>query len=169
MEQIIVGFSKPKTKFKPLSSIIRWFDGSDFSHVYIKFYSSKYDRWLIYQASGIQVHFVEKSRFESKVEIIDEIILDISDETYRTVIQKCIDLAGAGYGVGQLFGYVIAKVLKLNKNPFNRGYVCSELVAELLQEICPDIIKTDINLLTPMDIYKLLISHKAKTCDLTTI
>ena len=140
MPQLYVSFSTP-IDFKALSFIIKKTLNTEFSHVEIKFKSDKFDRVLIYQASGLAVNFVEEQRFMKSHKILHEFVLDVSEETYIKTIQFAIDHAGVPYGISQIFGILYVKVLELFgkrvKNPFPNGngnYVCSELVAQILKE-----------------------------------
>ena len=72
MNEIIVGFSRPKSGFEPFSWLIRAVTKSPFSHAYIRFYSEEYDRWLIFQASGAKVNFIGQTMFDGIETIYEE-------------------------------------------------------------------------------------------------
>lgn len=160
MIPLIIGFSKPK-KFKLFSWIIRKIQKTPFSHVYIRFYSSKYERWLVYQASATSVNFIEFKRFSDINEIIKEFEIPASETAKNNVVQKAIDLVGAPYGVKQVIGIGIVELLKdFNihiENPLaeNNAWVCSEVVAEVLKELNMDL-QIDLNKVTPKDIFLFL-------------
>lgn len=165
MNELYIGFSKPK-KFKLFSWLIRIVENTNFSHVYIMFYSSKYERWLIYQASGSMVNFIEAKRFFNKNEIIKTFLVVCSEDSRTKAITKAIDYCSAPYGIKQIFGILCVKIARLFnkdiKNPFSDGeatWVCSEIVTSMLKELGMDVgIKLDN--VTPKDVYKFLESIK---------
>ena len=160
--KLIVGFSKTK-HFNPFSWAIQKVTNAPFSHSYIKFKSDKFDRVLIYQASGLAVNFMEEKRMLATHDVVAEFELEISEETYKKTIQFAIDEAGVPYGMSQIFGILYVKALGLfgvkARNPFPNGsgnYVCSELVAQILKEIVGLEINKDLDLIDPKEVYELL-------------
>lgn len=121
MRRIVIGFSTTK-EFKPFSWAIRAVLGTPFSHTYIKFKSDKFDRVLVYQASGTMVNFMEEKRVLETHKIIQEFEFEVSDEVYTKTIQFAIDKSGVPYGMSQIFGILYVKALGLfgikAKNPF---------------------------------------------------
>lgn len=171
METIYIGFSKSTKKFAWFSWLIRLVDGTEYSHVYIKFHSNSLERDIIYQASGTQVNFVGTKIFESCNKVVIEYPLDIKEETKKRILQQAIDKAGIPYGIKEIFGLAIIKLYSLFgkkiSNPFgNRDitYVCCELVADLLTEQGILSIK-DIESITPKDleVYIKELSNNGKT------
>lgn len=163
MEKLIIGFSRSKKKFAIFSWLIRLVDGTKYSHVYIKWYSNKLQREIIYQASGTMVNFVGTSVFLEKNEIIKEYELEISDETSLKVKQFAMDKAGIKYGLKQVLGIGYVKLMyifgKNVRNPFDDGshtYVCSELVGEILKEKLNFGMDIDLQTITPKDIDELM-------------
>jgi hypothetical protein len=140
-DKIIFGFSRPKGWFQPFSWAIRFFTWSDISHAYVKFYSAKYDRWLIYQASGLAVNFVGDTEFISKEIVVEEYELDISIETKNKAVQYAIDQCGKSYGMLQILGLLLVVLADRigiaipNILYNNNTFVCSELAADVLLEI----------------------------------
>lgn len=51
MSSARIGFSRHRG-FAPLSWAIMAVERTNFSHVYIKFYSASMGRWLVYEATG---------------------------------------------------------------------------------------------------------------------
>jgi len=161
--KIIIGFSKPKSKTAIFGNGIRAVLGTDFSHVYVKFKSDKFNRVLIYQASGFAVNFMEESRMLKDHAVVAEFELTVSEATYVKTMQFAIDNAGVPYGIAQIFGILYVKALALAsiraKNPFANGdsnFVCSELVGEILKEIVGLEVDYDMDLITPKEIFELL-------------
>lgn len=163
MPKIVIGFSKPKGEFKPLSWLIRVFEGTPYSHVYISWHSEKLNRTLIYQASGAQVNFTSPTVFESINETVAEFELEVSDEAKLEVVRFAVDNAGVPYGCRQIVGMAISRIFRLFgakvKNPFSDGrstYVCSELVGTILEEKLGKEIKEDLDVIGPKGIYDFL-------------
>lgn len=153
MRTIAIGFSTTK-KWMPLSWLIQKVQKTPYSHVYIKFTSDKYQRNLIYQASGLQVNFVGENVFDEKEQIIKECQLQVSEETYTKMMTFAIDKAGYPYSIKQLFNIVIYMVTgKAHTLSDGRsGYVCSELAGEMLKTILNVPITEDLDIITPKDI-----------------
>lgn len=153
MKTVAIGFSRPK-KWMPLAWIIQKVQRTDYSHVYIKFTSDKYQRNLIYQASGLQVNFVGEAVFKDHCEIVKECVIQVSDETYTKMMTFAIDKAGYPYSIKQLFNIVLymctgkAHILGTGRD----SYVCSELAAEMLKSILNVPISEDLDIITPKDV-----------------
>ncbi len=158
MPTLIVGFSKSKKKFALYSWAIKWVDGAEYSHAYIKVHSPKYDRDIIYQASHMAVNFMGTSKFSEEATIIKEYELQVSDEALKKAMQFAIDHSGDSYDVWSAVGLGVSKIAsKLGKNiasPFGdkqNSYFCSELVASILEDLGIDVPGDAANL-TPKDI-----------------
>jgi hypothetical protein len=152
---IVIGFSRPKSPFKVGSLLIRRYLGTEYSHVFLKFYSSKYDRHLIYEAVGSGVRFVGKHEWEMHAVVTSEHTVHIQEASSFSIMQFCIDHSGQSYGAMQNIGLVLAKLFKWSKNPFKKGVNCSELIAMALIEAGYDV-NTKLDLITPRDIEDLL-------------
>ena len=143
MEEIIIGFSKPKNnKFPIFSWLIRLIEWTPYSHVYIQWHSDSLERDIIYQASGTMVNFMGSKRFNEHVETLFQYKIKCSSEAKKRVVQKAIDLAGAPYGVKQVFGITLVKLMRFFGkdivNPFADGsktWVCSELGMEIITDL----------------------------------
>lgn len=155
MRKIIIGFSKPQNKKCPVFSwAIRAFDNTEYSHVYVK-WVMKSGKPIIYQASGHDVNFVGNKRFELKNKTIKEFSFDITDENFQIFLDWAVDESGAPYSIKQAFGIGLKKIFSLKKNPLqSSGFVCSEIAGRLLRDNLKLEIK-DLDLVTPMDVYKL--------------
>lgn len=157
MKTIAIGFSRPKT-WKLLAWVIQTVQGTPYSHVYIKFTSNKYQRNLIYQASGLQVNFVGEQVFKDHCTVVKECIIQVSDETYDKMMTFAIDKAGYPYSLKQLFNILI--YMATNKTDIlsdgRSGYVCSELAAEMLKTILGIPITENLDIVTPKDVDKAL-------------
>lgn len=159
-DYIIVGFSTHKT-FNVLSKLIQLVEHTDFSHVYIRFYSKSIDRYLIYQASGLQVNFCGLEHFYEKNKTIAEFRIKVDPETKRQLLMDAVDLAGKPYGMKDLIGIGLVRFCSLFKikikNPFADGsktYICSELASTFLVKLGYTI--QDLDSATPKDVYDIL-------------
>lgn len=163
MSKIIVGFSRPRRFFVPYSWAIRLFDGcTPYSHTFIKVYSAKYDRSLIYQASSLFVNFMGEAVFNREALTVREFSFNVSDDVMRRVMTFAIDNAGDPYDTRSILGVVAVKVAaKFGKriaNPLGKrqgAFFCSKLTAAILIEIGAKI-DGDIESMTPRDIYNAL-------------
>jgi hypothetical protein len=102
-------------------------------------HNTKYDIGLVYQASGVSVNFTNHEVFLSKNEVVNEFEFDITDEAFDKYMRFAMTNAGKPYGMLQVLGIAICFLFNLKRNPFRSGradYVCSELVGEILFEIC---------------------------------
>lgn len=164
MQNIVIGFSRPKSGFQPFSWLIRLVTWSAFSHAYIKFYSKTYDRWIIYQASGLKVNFIPQTRFDKVEFIYREFNIPVSKLTMKSTVQGVIDDCGAPYDIRGILGFGIVLLARLFgkkiANPLVTAgsYWCSDLVANILIEIGDaDKESIDPSTMSPKDIYNYLI------------
>lgn len=160
MNSIFIGFSRPKSKLALLAHIIRFFEGrTPYSHVFIRWNSDKLGRNLIYEAKSSGINFTSPIYFSENVIVVKEFELIISSETKTKILQFCIDNARKKYGVLQIFGIGIVRLIrKLGfkiENPFTTGMVCSELVGKILNEFLGFKIE-ELDLAGPRDIYEVL-------------
>lgn len=159
MKIITIGFSKSKKKFAIGSWVIRAYMGTPYSHTYLSFYSQSLDRHLKYEAVGSGVRFIGDNLWEKHALEIKSYTIEVTDESYIESLQECVDNAGINYGFWQNIGIVVANILNLNKNPFNSGINCSEIMGKLLKKN-GYVITKDTNLLTPLDIENILKAGK---------
>lgn len=157
MKTIIIGFSKPKAKFVPLSWLIRAFMKTRYSHVFLEIPFNNLNRRLIFQASGSKVNFISRESFEKEHLIVAEFKITISDEKFKKLVQNAIDLVGEHYSILQLVNTAIYKLFKIN--PFDneiKGWDCSKLVASTLATNLDLDTNIDLDVVTPKDIFKYL-------------
>lgn len=167
MRKLYIGFSKAKSNWAVLSKLIRWAQGTPFSHVYVRFDSESLHRTFIYQASGSKVNFENIALFNSHSIVVKEFELDVSEETYTRVLQFAIDNVGKPYSVKQLIGMAwgcLKQKLGFSvENPFKDrtdAFVCSEIGADVL-EIAGKQVPEDKDSLGPKEVYKLLEEQSA--------
>lgn len=164
MNTIIIGFSRPK-KWMPFAKLIMFGYGINYDHAYIKIYSKKLDRTLVYQASKSMVNFMGSEVFEEHNIIVNEKTLQVSEDTLNSILKFAIDNAGKPYGIKACLGLAIVRIFELFgrviKNPFNdKGatYFCSELVCMILERVGIKIPK-DADDMSPKDVYNLVINN----------
>jgi hypothetical protein len=159
MSKIIVGFSKPTGTFKPAAWLIRKWQKTEFSHVYIKIpRASGID--VVYQASGAQVNFMGAKAFKAHAIVVKEFEFEITPEARDKFFDEAIENSGAPYSVLMGLGMGLARCFSFEKNPFYKKgeFVCSALVALALPifGLKKDISK-DMSMLNPKDIYELCV------------
>lgn len=154
MTKIYIGFSSPK-KFKLGAKLIQLWQNQPYSHIYLRFESSKIQSSVYHAARGM-VHFRSLENFKKENNIIKEYIIELLDEDRYKLLDHCISLCGEVYGyleLAQIFAFDICTFIGINIKFENlKGYVCSELVGQL----CSDNFKIEfnkpINLIKPVDI-----------------
>lgn len=170
MDEIIIGFSRPKGWFEPFSWLIRMSEGTPFkwapySHAYIRFYSQEYDRWIIAQASGLKVNFIGQTLFDSLEMIGEEYKVPVTTAVKTALVQNAVDLCGLPYGMGQVIGIpwvdFVGLFGKQIKNPFasNKSFYCSEFVEYLAENDLTDGSSLDPATCTPMKLLAFLIAQ----------
>jgi hypothetical protein len=154
-EVVYVGFSKPKEN-KIGSRLIRWWLGKPYSHCYVRWYSETYQLELVYHASSGVVHFISGDNFDKKNETIFAYKLKLKEDARKLLVKKCIDLAGQPYAYLELlktfvrdFCALVGFKCRFLNSP---GYICSELVAEVLQARFGVEFKKPLNEIRPNDI-----------------
>lgn len=165
VRRISVGFSS-STKFLPIFCwVIKIFQGTSFSHVYVK-NSTKYGIDLIYQASGHAVNFMSSEVFWTKNETVREFEFDISDESFDKYMKFALSNVGKPYSVVGVIGLFVMRLLNLSKNPFDDGrssFVCSEAVADVLSEASLlQYSRDQIAAALPLDVYNVCLGLEIK-------
>jgi hypothetical protein len=168
MEQITIGFSRPK-KWKPFAWLIMKSYNTPYDHVYVCVHSNSYDRDLIYQASSTMVNFMSTSVFEANNVIVAKFDVNISQASKKALMQFAIDNVGKSYGIKEVVGLAWVRLNELCgktiKNPFKDSgttYVCSELVSTILVDFNGIELNKDVEDMTPLDVYNVLMSLNNK-------
>jgi hypothetical protein len=137
--KLIVGFSSPKS-WKVGAEAIKFWIKKPYSHVFVAWKSDKISRVLVYHAAHGSVHFLSMERMLQENNLIKAYQIEVDNEQHVKLMQRCIDLAGEAYGYKELAKIFIKDVCdlfgfqcKIINN--SRGYICSELLAELLLEL----------------------------------
>lgn len=131
--KLVIGASRNN---KIGSRLIRWWINAPYSHVYARWYLQVQDRDIVYQSSHEMVHFTSFENLKKDNTIVYEIELELTNEQFKQFSTKCIDLAGQPYsksGLVQIFLFDITK--KQTNIKDQSGYICSELMGELLEDL----------------------------------
>lgn len=161
-----IGFSYPK-KFKIGAFLISWWTKRPYSHVYIEIPIRSLSRDTVYHAAHGSVHFRAKEKFLRENNTVVEYELDVDRELRLKVLDKCIELAGEDYGyieLAKIFLMDICHYFKckfIDVNGDGKGYICSELIGDLLLTLGYEI-KKPLHLLKPNDIEEILQNGKTK-------
>jgi len=155
MRKVVIGFSTPKD-FKLASSLIRLFEGSEYSHIFIKMEASKksplpFDK--VFQASHGDVNAVVYDVFKEGNKIFHEYEVEVEDSKYFEIAKWLWFQLGKPYGFKQLLG--IAFNVKLSNNSDNR-FICSELAGMVLKNHLSVDISKSLDYIGLNDIKKIL-------------
>ena len=150
MTKVSIGFSTNKKAI--LSKIICWAQGTPYSHVYIR-RDSKYGEY-VYQASGLQVNFMNIETFLEHNTVIEEYEFDLPDDRHDELITFLIKYAGKPYSIKSLFQIGIMQVFKKVKfKPENEdSFVCSKLCAFFIETVLDLDVPGDYNFISPADL-----------------
>lgn len=153
MYKVIVGASKTS---KIGSEAIQWWINAPYSHVYIRWHLATQDREIVYHASHGMVHFREYNNFKKENIIVCEFELELSEAQFKKFSQKCIDLAGESYSKLELLQIILCDITNGKIHTEDQvGYICSELLCELLEDL-GYIFNKPKYLITPKDIIEKL-------------
>lgn len=134
---IIVGISKPR-KFRLASELIRLQQGTQASHVYIKFYSERYKLWLIYEAAYGEVSFIEESQWLKRNISIAEKSIQCDQEQFDQVVKWCIMNCQKPYGFLTVLGIGLGVSNWIEDE--EKSFICTELSYKILKLLGIDII-----------------------------
>lgn len=153
---IYIGFSSPKKK-KVGSELIKWWIGRPYSHVYIRFESSRpVIPSAVYHAAHGSVHFMSQDRFLTENTIYSEFKFDVSESQRSEILAWCISMSGESYGYCELLKIFFMDLAHRLNIPLafhdGKGYICSELVGEVLKTHFSHQFKKPMYSLSPKDI-----------------
>ena len=158
----MIGFSK-SAKNLPLGSwLIRAYQNTEYSHVYIRIPKTIYPTDTILHASEGKVHKMSETQFDKRHRVVKEYSINISEELYNKVKEEIHEISGDDYGIMQNIGIALVDVMRILfgkkiQNPWISGWNCSEFVMRILKIIFPiEFINTDPNTVTPKYIDKKL-------------
>lgn len=160
--KITIGFSSPK-KTKLFSSLIKLFQGTKYSHIFIRKYSSFLNTEYVYQASGLSVNFINSKSFDEINDTLHAYQIDLTDKQHREFMHFAMTNAGKPYGIKQILGIVLSK-FGIKSTKFNDGsdsYICSELVAKVLMDHKDLKLDKPVDMVTPKDLFEIMEKHYA--------
>lgn len=161
---LIIGFSKPVKKTFH-GWLIEKVDNASFDHAYLRFTLNEIERDVVFQSIAIGVQLVSVVEFEIRSIPVEEYTLSISKDQFITMLQFCFDNAGKPYGLLDVLGLGISRLLnKIGikaKNPFGeKGIISSEFCSQAVALCLNDIDPADFNLnadnISPSDLRNLL-------------
>lgn len=139
MKQITIGFSKASTKFPIFSWLIMLTQKTPYSHVYLKYTNDYADRVVYYQASHTLVNYMNEPTFLGQEKVVEEYTFNISNDSFKAVLQFAIDNAGKPYGTLSIIGLAMVQIAMLfgirMHNPLKKAgetWICDQLIAQLL-------------------------------------
>jgi hypothetical protein len=161
MKTITIGFSKSSKSFAPFSFLIRWAQGTEYSHAYLRYPCAWSPRNIYFQASHTTVNFMSEKRFLAEETVIQEFEFQIDDEKFNKMQDFCIDRSSEPYGTLAAFGMALAIIAKKfgfkAKNPIRQAAkspVCSQLIAALIEDIAG--IDLNVEDMTPKDLFPIV-------------
>lgn len=141
MKKLRIGFSKPKDKLLPIFSwAIRLYEGTPYSHVYIR-WQTKWNTWLCYHAASLMIHFLGESSFARHITVVEEFEFEVTDEQFDRLMQFCTKYVGEDYALMDVLMIPFwdrlsksGKVVPSLANGASKQY-CAELVMRALGEM----------------------------------
>lgn len=151
--KLIIGASRNE---KIGSRLLQWWMKTEYSHVFAMWDLTAQERSIVYHASHGMVHFQSYPNFLFTNEITRKVVIDLTDAKFKRFSQKCIDLAGMPYSKLELLQIFVCNLTGgLIKAQDQTGYICSELMGDLLEDMGYEFDKPKY-LLTPRDIMETL-------------
>lgn len=141
-----IGFSKSRSVLKCGSTIIRLYEGTPFSHAYVRYLDLMTDIEMIAQASHSYVNEMNAKIFEEENMIIDEFEVLIDDLNFIHVLEFIKTNLGKKYSKLQLLLIVLRDffgTLPFIKSNHDQEFICSEFAARIAETAC--LLKGDID------------------------
>lgn len=162
MKKIIIGFSMSKKKFPIGSWIIRIYQWTRFSHVYIRVSQRHLPSDTILHASEGKVQKMSGTQFDLRHEVVYEFSYEISNKTFLDLMRESHEISGDDYSVLQNVGIIFVDFLRIFgiiiRNPFRKGWNCSEYAFTLAKHALKSnkLNNIDPNTVTPKQLFKIL-------------
>jgi len=132
---------------------------TSFSHVRLR-WTLKNRQEVIYEAAGSNVRFLgEIAQLDTPVKVCKSYCMELTDNEYRQLLNKAIELAGIEYGAFQLIRMALFRFFKRKLSVYKdkkTSIVCSELVIYILKEALKIKIDIDPDLAGPRELDILL-------------
>lgn len=159
MKSFVLGFSRVESWTAIGSRVIQLIESRPFSHAYISYLDDDTDVEMIAQASHGYVNLVNYNIFKQNNTIIDEYIIECSDEDFKSIL-KFIDLnLGKEYSQIQLLWIGLKKLFHIEMNQdLNKdaAFICSEWASRICQ-IAGIEVPGDLDYVTPSDLHEIII------------
>lgn len=175
MKKIIVGFSRSNKRIPLFSWLVRIYQWTSFSHTYIKIpFKHRFASDKILHASEGLVQNMSGTQFNKKHIVTDEFEIYLPDimvkdkltnttrSLYHALLTVMHETAGDNYNYMQNIGIAYVDLMrrifnKRVKNPWRKGWNCSEFVVSILKIVYPeDFSDLDPDTVTPKEIYEIL-------------
>jgi hypothetical protein len=163
--KLIIGFSKSKKKFPIASWVIRLYQGTPFSHIYIRVPFKEMGKFpsdrIVHASEGLIQH-MSGTVFDTKHQVVEEFEFEISKELWTNIKHDDLhEKAGEPYSFAQNIGIVLVHMARWfgirMTNPWKSGWNCSEFALDVLMDVDPESFKHfDKNTVTPKDLYNKL-------------
>lgn len=105
-----------------------WCDSIKYDHAYTEFESASWGVSFIYQQSGSRTNFMSGSCFTKNNLAVEKYMIQVDEDTFNKIGNICVEREGRPYGVKQILGKAIVKLLFLvslgsirSSNPFENG------------------------------------------------
>ena len=162
---IRIALTKPKNHTFPIVSwLIRFVEGTEFSHVLPYWHVKSLERDLYYEAVGSGVNFLSWKLVPEKYEMVE--IYEFQATDLKKVAQFCHDNAQRKYSKKQIAGLALMRAAKLFgfkiANPFKDGdysQICVETGAIILESAGAIDVPDDIEDYGLLEFRELLIKH----------
>lgn len=160
--EIKIGFSRSSLKFPWFSWLIRLYERTSFSHVYVEIDTKIVNQLTIFQSSRGMVNCISETEFYKRNQKVVEFTINLTYSQYKNLLNSLHSELGKKYAFLQNIGIVLVDMGIWKSNKFKDGYNCSELIySNVLQKLGFTLDKHP-DLITPKDIYKLLQINKLK-------
>lgn len=160
MRVITIGFSRPKNQFLPVFSwAIRAFEKTPYSHVYLSWRSVAGPE-VVYEAGGSRVRFMNRKIFDKIAHTTHSFTFLIDAAAYKKLMRFVMTNVGIRYGVRQILGIALSRIMGWKNNPFADGkksQVCSETVAYFLRDVLGYDINFNPETAGPREIFEYLV------------
>lgn len=163
MKQITIGFSRASTSFPIFSWLIMAVQKTPYSHCYLKYQDEYLGQTMYYQASHTLVNYMSAEVFLAQETVVQEFNFQVSDASYKAIMQFAANQAGKPYGVKEIFGLAVVELalavgIKM-QNPFKEAgttWICDQLIASLVQSCEGVTLPMPLDNMTPKDMFALV-------------
>lgn len=150
---MIIGFSCPK-QFRIFSSLTKLYQDTPYSHMYIRLYDSRTDKWIVYEASYGYTHSISYDKFKDENHIFHEYGIASSENQELNILSFCQDNLQKKYGKLTVLGILFNRQFGRDGD---KTFICSEFVMRLLK--ISNLLEHvyDIEYITPVEAHGMLL------------